>query len=109
MLYPVRPVVLEVDSGPSGPVNDRILEFRTSGGFSGGKKSKEIEEIFFGFFRFFFLDFFSISYVQYQASIIAMTFNNCYHSYHVWIEKVYYHQLVFLLLPTEQYFREQLI
>ena len=38
MLYPVRPVVLEDGPGPSGPVNDRIPEFRSSGGFSGGKK-----------------------------------------------------------------------
>ena len=27
MLNPVRPVVLEADPGPSGPVNDWILEF----------------------------------------------------------------------------------
>ena len=37
MLNPVRLVVLEAESGPSSPVNDRILEFRSSGGFSGGK------------------------------------------------------------------------
>ena len=50
MLYPVRPVVLEVDPGPSGPVNDRIPDFRSSGGFSGGKKkSKKIGGIFFYF------------------------------------------------------------
>ena len=63
MLYPVRPVVLEVDPGPSGPVNDRIPEFRSSGGFSGGKKKvkKNSKEIFFGYFHF--SDFlFSISY-----------------------------------------------
>ena len=48
MLFWVRPVVLEVDPGPSGPVNDRIPEFRSSGGFSGGKKKskKRSEEIF---------------------------------------------------------------
>ena len=34
MLNPVRPVVLEADPGPSGPVND----LRSWGGFSGGKK-----------------------------------------------------------------------
>ena len=38
MLDPVRPVVLEADPGPSGPVNDRIPDIRSSGGFSGGKK-----------------------------------------------------------------------
>ena len=63
MLYPVRPVVLEVDPGPSGPVNDRIPEFRSSGGFSGGKENCEkIQEIFFWIFSFI-LDFFSFSYV----------------------------------------------
>ena len=46
MLYPVRPVVLEVDPGPSGPVNDRIPEFRSSGGFSGGKE-KVKKNLFF--------------------------------------------------------------
>ena len=63
MLNPVRPVVLEADPGPSGPVNDRIPEFRSSGGFSGGKeKVKKIEENFLGDFFVFFV-FFSISYV----------------------------------------------
>ena len=45
MLDPVRPVVLEADPGPSGPVNDRIPEFRSSGGFSGGKE--KVRKIFF--------------------------------------------------------------
>ena len=36
ILNPVRPVDLEANPGPSGPVNDRIPEFRSSGGFSGG-------------------------------------------------------------------------
>ena len=58
MLYPVRPVVLEVDPGPSGPVNDRIPEFRSSVGFSGGKKkvkkSREMFWIFPGSFWIFF-------------------------------------------------------
>ena len=38
MLNLVRPVVLETDPGPSDPVNDQILVFRSSGGFSGGKE-----------------------------------------------------------------------
>ena len=52
MLNPVRPVVLEADPGPSGPVNDRIPEFRSSGGFSGGKEKvkKKFHSIFFTFF-----------------------------------------------------------
>ena len=45
MLYPVRLVVLEADPGPSGPVNDRIPEFRSSGGFSDGKE--KVKKIFF--------------------------------------------------------------
>ena len=53
MLDPVRPVVLEADPGPSGPVNDRIPEFRSSGGFSGGKE--KVKKIFF--FRKNFEDF----------------------------------------------------
>ena len=61
MLYPVRPVVLEVDPGPSGTVNDRIPEFRFSGGFSGGKKKEKnrmkifffLTFPFFGHFHFF--------------------------------------------------------
>ena len=47
MLYPVRPVVFEVDPGPSGPVNDRIPEFRSSGGFSGGKEKVKKNLFFF--------------------------------------------------------------
>ena len=60
MLNPVRPVVLEADPGPSGPVNDRIPEFRSSGGFSGGKE--KVKKIFFtkknfqSFFSNFFYD-----------------------------------------------------
>ena len=52
MLFPVRPVVLEAESSPSGPVNDRIPEFRSSGGFSGGKEKvkKSRENIFLDFF-----------------------------------------------------------
>lgn len=42
MLDPVCLVVLEDDPGPSGPVNDRIPEFRSSGGFSGGKGKVKI-------------------------------------------------------------------
>ena len=34
----VRPVVLEADPGPSGPVYDQTPEFWSSGGFSGGKE-----------------------------------------------------------------------
>ena len=45
ILHPVRPVVLEVNPGPSGPVNDRIPEFRSSGGFSGGKE--KVKKSFF--------------------------------------------------------------
>ena len=64
MLFPVRPVVLEAESGPSGPVNDWIPEFRSSGGFSGGReKSEKIEEFFFFWIFSFILDFFSFSYV----------------------------------------------
>ena len=61
MLNPVRPVVLEADLGPSSPVNDRIPEFRSSSGFSGGiekvKKyfSKETFSKIFFFFKFFFV------------------------------------------------------
>ena len=60
ILNPVRPVDLEANPGPSGPVNDRIPEFRSSGGFSGGKE--KVEKTFFQrkifedfFFQFFFL------------------------------------------------------
>ena len=59
MLNPVRPVVLEADPGPSGPVNDRIPEFRSSGGFSGGKE--KVRKIFFfkdKFLKIFFSKFF---------------------------------------------------
>ena len=38
MLNPVGPVVSEANPGPSGLVNDRIPEFRSAGGFSGGKE-----------------------------------------------------------------------
>ena len=38
MLNPVRPMILEAKPGSSGPVNDRIPEFWSSGGFSGGKE-----------------------------------------------------------------------
>ena len=89
MLFPVRPVVLEADSSPSGPVNDWTLEFRSSSRFSGGKeKVKKIEEIFF--LIFWFLIFFHCLCIVW-ASIIATTINSCYHSYHVWYEKVCYH------------------
>ena len=58
MLNPVRPVVLEADPGPSGPVNDRIPDIRSSGGFFGGKKkvekSREMFWIFPGSFWIFF-------------------------------------------------------
>ena len=47
---------LEANPGPSGPVNDRIPEFRSSGGFSGGKE--KVEKTFFQ--RKIFEDFFSI-------------------------------------------------
>ena len=54
MLNPVRPVVLEVEPGLSGQVNDRIPEFRSSGGFSGGKEKEiKLKEFCFGFFFFF--------------------------------------------------------
>ena len=71
MLNPVRLVILEADPGPSGPVNDQTPEFRSSGGFSGGKEKvkKNRRKFFldyFGFFRFFAsFHFFSISYVKY--------------------------------------------
>ena len=92
MLNPVRPVVLEADPGPSGLVNDRIPEFRSSGGFSGGKKKvKKSNEIFFLTFPFFWiLSFFGFSvFHSLLASIIAMTIDSCYHSYLVWVEKIY--------------------
>ena len=54
ILNPVRPVDLEANPGPSGPVNDRIPEFRSSGGFSGGKE--KVEKTFFQ--RKIFEDFF---------------------------------------------------
>ena len=61
VLNQVRPVVLEADPGPSGPVNEQIPEFWSSGGFSGGKE--EVEKIFFSkkifedfFFKFFWYD-----------------------------------------------------
>ena len=61
MLNPVRLVVLEADPGPSGPVNDRIPEFRSSGGFSGGKE-KVKKNLFFlkKKFRRFFIKFFFV-------------------------------------------------
>ena len=40
MLNPVHPVVLEADPGPSGPVSDRIPEFRSSGRFSSSKEKE---------------------------------------------------------------------
>ena len=46
MLNPVHPMVLEADPGPSGTVNDRIPEFRSSGGFSGDKE-KVKKNLFF--------------------------------------------------------------
>ena len=46
MLNLVRLVVLEADPGPSGPVNDRITKFRSSGGFPGGKE-KVKKNLFF--------------------------------------------------------------
>ena len=61
MLNPVRPVVLEADPGPSGPVNDRIPEFQSSGGFSGGKEKVKKNLFFFlkkNFQRFFIKFFF---------------------------------------------------
>ena len=54
ILNPVRPVDLEANPGPSGPVNDRIPEFRSSGGFSGGKE--KVKKTFFQ--RKIFEDFF---------------------------------------------------
>ena len=59
MLNPVRPVVLEADPGPSGPVSDRIPEFQSSSGFSGVKE--KVKEIFYKekiskIFKFFFDD-----------------------------------------------------
>ena len=58
MLDPARPVVLEADPGPSGPVNDWIPEFWSSGGFSGGKE--KVKKMFFSKkdFRRFFFQFF---------------------------------------------------
>ena len=47
MLDPVRPVVLEADPGPSSPVNDRIPEFWSFGGFSGGKEKVKKNRFFF--------------------------------------------------------------
>ena len=51
MLNPVRPVVLEADPDPSGPVNDRMPEFWSSGGFSSGKEKVKKKSNFF-LFRF---------------------------------------------------------
>ena len=63
ILNPVRPVVLETDPGPSGPVNDRIPEFRSSGGFSGGKEKVNIsKKKFFGSLSFFSISFFFLIY-----------------------------------------------
>ena len=56
-------MVLDADPSPSGPVNDRIPDIRSSGGFSGGKKkSRKIEGNVLDFSGFFldFLDFFWI-------------------------------------------------
>ena len=60
VLNQVRPVVLEADPGPSGPVNDQIPEFWSSGGFSGGKE--KVKKFIFSkknFLRFFFKFFFN--------------------------------------------------
>ena len=67
MLDPVRPVLFEADPGPSGPVNDRIPEFRSSGGFSGGKE--KVEKTFFQrkIFEDFFFNFF-FYYMSYSYS-----------------------------------------
>ena len=46
MLNAVHPVVLEANLGPFGPVNDRIPEFRSSGGFSGGKEKVKKKSFF---------------------------------------------------------------
>ena len=59
MLNPVRLVVLKADPGPSGPVNDWILKFRSFGGVSSGKE--KVKKSFFQtiiFEDFFFQSFF---------------------------------------------------
>ena len=68
VLNQVRPVVLEADPGPSGPVNDQIPEFRSSGGFSGGKE--EVQKCFFQ--RKIFEDFLLNSF------LCAMSYNYRY-------------------------------
>ena len=58
MLNSVRLVVLEAEPGPSGPVNDRIPEFRSSGGFSGGKEKVKKKKFFRKNFEDFLLNSF---------------------------------------------------
>ena len=84
VLNQVRPVVLEADPGPSGPVNERYRNSGLLAGFRVAKKKSKKSFFQKKFLKIFFSNFFGMI----LAIIVAMKINCCYHNQHVCIEGI---------------------
>ena len=96
VLNQVRPVVLEADPGPSGPVNERYRNSGLLAGFRVAKKKSKKSFFQKKFLKIFFSNFFGMI----LAIIVAMKLTVVVIT-NMYALKVYYYQYIFLLLQTE--------